>query len=134
MGRVISTLTWVFQLVRSSPARRTEAKKLALDHIRHFKRGKKSEQGENLVKQLIEEFDFVGFTPNVTYVKEKGIKQDLNAQWVHPFSIPTLLFKHKELPILAITNGNLDFNDSRLRKIDKNIDLEELQDILGITG
>lgn len=132
--RVVTALTWVYQLVKSSKSQRTKAKELALDHILHFKGGKKTEQSEALVNSLGKEFEFVGFAPNIMYVKEKGSAEDMKAQWVHAFSVPTLLYKHKELPVLIVANGNLDFNDSRLRKIDKNIDLDELRNILGITG
>lgn len=134
MGKVISALTWCRQLAAAPVKARKKARKLALDAIGHFKKGKASEEGKTLVESLEKDFTFVGFCPSVSYIKETGSKDDLRAQWVHPFSTPSLLYKHKKLPVLIIANGNLDFNDSRLRKIDKNMGLDELHDILGITG
>lgn len=134
MAAVVQALSWVFLLVKASVSQRKKARKLALDGIEHFKKGGPSKEGKDLVKDLKKNYHFVGFAPNVIYVKESGPKQDLKYQWVHPFSVPTLLYKHKKLPMLVMVNGNLDLNDSRLRKIGKNVKLDELQNILGITG
>lgn len=134
MSEVYSALTWCYQLVKSTRGHRQKAKRLALNAIKHFKKGEASKEGDELAKELKENYEFIGFIPSVSYVKEKGTKKDLQAIWVHPFSTPTLLYKHKKLPVLVVVNGNIDFNDTRIRKIDKNADLDGLENILGITG
>jgi hypothetical protein len=117
----------------SSVKKRLEWVKLVLNHIENFDKGKSKKEGEELIKELKKNYILIGFAPNITYVKHDGAKEDLKYQWVHPFGTPTLLYKHKKLPTLLLVNGNLDFNNSRLNKIDKNKSLE-LQSILGITG
>jgi hypothetical protein len=133
---VITTLTWFVYLLKVDVEHRIRARMDALNLIRFFNKGRKSKLGEQLYNDLNNGklYEFVGFAPNIFYAKESGTKTDMSVQWVHPFSSPTLLYKHKKLPILIISNGNLEFNESRLRSIDKNSTLQELQDILGITG
>ena len=131
---VVKTLTWAIQMLQMKVSQRTKTRKLCLDHIENFKRGKPSDEGTTLVESLKKDFQFIGFSPNVYYIKEKGPANDLNVMWVHPFSTPALLFKHKKLPCLLITNGNIEFNSSRLKKIKANNGLDNLDDILGITG
>lgn len=131
---VVKTLTWAAQMLQMSAANRTKTKKLCLNHVRHFDKGEKTKAAVDFVNSLQKDFQFIGFTPNVFYLKEKGPKNDMNVLWVHPFSTPTLLYKHKRLPCLLMTNGNLEFNSSRLAKIKANIGIDELHNILGITG
>jgi hypothetical protein len=134
MSEVITALTWAYQLTKSKIPDRKKVRHLVMNGIKNFKLGKPSKAGDDLVKSLKKDFEFIGFSPNIMYIKEDGPKKHTEVQWVHPFSVPTLLFKNKKLPYLVLVNPNLDFNDSRLRKIDQNLSLEELQGVLGITG
>ena len=131
---IVTALTWAYTLTKAKIPDRKQVRKLVIDGLKKFKKGKVSEEGTKFVKNLQKDFEFVGFAPNIFYIKESGPKKHTEVQWVHPFSVPTLLYKHKKLPYLILTNPNLDFNDSRLRQIDQNVSLEELQNILGITG
>lgn len=134
MSEIKEYLTWVWDLIKSKASHRKEARTLAEDAVKNFKKGNPSKEGDTLCSQLKKDFEFIGFAPNISYIKEKGPKDQLEALWVHPFSVPTLLYKHKKLPYLVLVNGNLDFNNTRLSDIKQNASLDGLENILGITG
>lgn len=80
-------------------------------------------------------FEVVGIAPSVMYAKIDGREKDLNALWVHPFGSPTLLLKHKRLPVLLMTNPGLRYNESMLSEMKFNEGhLEWLDEIAGISG
>jgi hypothetical protein len=74
------------------------------------------------------EFELVGFTPNFQYMKVEG--SDSDRIYHHNFGTPTLVYAHKRLPILVMTNAFI-------RK-DKNVLAEnpdnDVDDVRGITG
>lgn len=143
---MMNVLTWAVTLLDAEEKERKEILNMVFDSIETFKAGQKSPEGKNAVKFLKEECRIVGFIPQVTYImpKERG-DGSLECFWEHPFSIPTILAKHKTLPFLIISNGNIDFDDSRLKKmaslhsieVDQESDGEiefEKDEIQGITG
>lgn len=148
-------LKWVESLLSSSPGERRKLKNTVLNGIRHFnakwnrtgkpKRDKSRDSldagytldkthpdGENLFKQLkSSEVEFIGFVPDVTYIKETGPRKQLEVIWKHDFGTPGLLYKHKRLPLLLIAGPSIRFNKSVLAEIDAN----KQQGLLsGITG
>lgn len=76
-------------------------------------------------------FECIGFIPNVTYIKHNGTKEQLEADWVHPFGSPTLLYAHKTLPMLIIAGPDIMYNDSMIRAIKEN---QYGESVAGITG
>ena len=133
---VVTGLSWVKTLLNAPVKARSKAKKLVLEAIKIFKKGKPSDEGDDLYALLTSKnVKFVGFTPNITYIKEKSeYRDELSALWCHPFSTYSLLYKHSDLPILIIANPNLEFNESCLKKISANSNIKELRNMLGITG
>lgn len=144
---LMNVLSWGPTILEMDESARKEIVDLTFEGIAHFKGGKISKEGENLVKDLKQNYKLVGFVPSATYImaKERG-EGSLGVFWEHPFSIPSLLLKHNKLPLLVISNGNLDFDDSRLLKMarsekvevdelaDGEYDFEKNEKISGITG
>lgn len=143
---MMNILTWAVTLLDAEESERKEILDLVFTSIETFKKGEISKEGKDAVRFLKEECKIVGFIPQVTYImpKERG-DGSLECFWEHPFSIPTILAKHKTLPFLIISNGNIDFDDSRLKKmaslhsieVDEEIDGEvefEKDGVQGITG
>lgn len=143
----MNILTWGTTVLNSDESVRKELISQVYDGIAHFKQGKASKEGEELVKHFKSDFHVVGISPAITYLmpKERG-EGSLETFWEHPFSIPTVLLKHKKLPFLVLANGNLDYDDSRLIKMAKEgtveVDevlegvyvFEKMDKIQGITG
>jgi len=75
--------------------------------------------------------EFIGFCPDVPYIKEKGPAKHLEVPWLHQFGTPALLYKIKKYPALLITAGNIRYNASALSEIDAN---NENNLLSGITG
>jgi hypothetical protein len=130
---ICDSLDWFFDMLSFNKKDRAELKALAIDGIKKFKRGNVSEDGIDFTDAVEKEFDFVGFTPNITYCldKPRQSSEDINVIWQHPFSQTTLLYKHKHLPFLLISNGNIDYNNSR---IEKNVNNNNPQPLIGISG
>lgn len=143
---MMNILTWAITILDTTEDDRKEYIDLVLSSILNFKKGEPSEDGKKAVSFLKNECKLIGFCPSTTYIMHKPRGENsLNVFWEHPFSIPTLLFKHKNLPFLILSNGNLDFDDSRLIKmnnigkieIDEELEGEisfENSDVQGITG
>jgi len=119
-----------------SEKEREECMKIALESIRDFKKGRPSAEGEELVDELqSDDMELIGMVPNLFYFRiSSSDKADLESLWVHPFSMFTLAYKHKKLPFIILSNGNIEYNKSILARLKGNRSLEEMYDILGITG
>jgi len=111
-------LNWATILLDSTVQDRKEIIDLVFDSIESFKDGEPSEEGKEAVSYLKNHCKLIGFSPATSYImhKERG-EGSLNVFWEHPFSMPALLFKDKELPFLIITHGNIEFDNSKLVKI-----------------
>lgn len=136
---IVTALSWVKNMVFSKTTHRKLSKQTALEGVLNHVGGVPTPEMKELVKNLNKNCEFIGFIPSVSYIKENSaFKDELQAMFVHPFSSPTLLFKMKDAPVLLITNGNLEFNDSVLCKISENKyneDIEKLENaVMGITG
>jgi len=127
-------LSWLQKLMKSDISDRKEAVKIAMDGIKTWENGNPTKKGQELYDLLKHECQLIGFCPNASYTKVSGNKEELNCVWVHPFGQRTLLFKHKDYPLLLICNSSIELNDSALRKITGNESVKELLKILGITG
>lgn len=96
-------------------------------------KGSPSEMGQEILDYLNKDCELIGVCPNIVYIlaEKRGGKESLDYIWQHPFSKTSLLYHVKGKPMLIITNGNLDFNDSRLNKNKFN---KESTPIAGISG
>lgn len=144
---MMNILTWGITLLESEEEDRKDVVKLITESIRCFKGGEPSDEGQEAVDFLKRECKLIGFAPSITYIMHRPRGEgSLNVFWEHPFSMPTLLYKHNDLPFLILSNGNIDFDDSRLRKMTKiskiHVDNlptdalieEEHEEVSGITG
>lgn len=75
--------------------------------------------GEELYQDIMENYDIMGVVPNITYEREKGSKEELNALWVHPFASFTLYCKHKRLPEIKLVNPGIRLGKSFLKEMPK---------------
>lgn len=154
----MKTYTWVLTLTNSPSATRKKVKKAIFEGMKYFnakfkKIGPKESHKNVLselegdteysvksydpdvmafIKQLEKEqgFEFIGFSDQITYIKESGSKDQLEALWEHPFGSPTLLYKIKGLPALIIAGPDIEFNDSIRNKIPSN----NREKTYGVTG
>jgi hypothetical protein len=143
---MLNMLTWATTLLDSEEDERPEFVEMILKSVLNFKNGEASEEGKKTVSYLKNDCHLIGFCPSTTYIMPKSRGEgSLDVFWEHPFSIPTLLYKDKKRPLLVLTNGNLDFDDSRLIKMNKlsKIEIEEdfsgeikleKDEVRGITG
>jgi hypothetical protein len=136
---IITSLSWVELLLAISGKARRGLRKKCLDGIRFFKKGKPSEQGDECVRFLKEDCTFIGYAVNICYVMEQGeSKTEEETIWIHPFSVPSPLYKVKGVPLMVVGNENLDYNKNVLNNIPANKYNEELRDFItnvrGIQG
>jgi hypothetical protein len=118
---IVTALSWVKDLLNFPVSARKKVRKMVLDGIKNFKKGKPSKEAEEFLELLKQEGQLVGFATNITYVMESAKYDDeLESIWVHPLSEPSLLYKIKDMPILIVTNPNIEYNDSVLNKIEQN--------------
>lgn len=140
-------LSWVDTVLDAAPAARRKLKEAVIEGIKLFNANwrKKNEEFElvgtspearALYKTITSgEVEFIGFAPNIHYIKESGKDDELSAIWQHAFGVPALLFKHKKLPMLLIVGPEIRFNRSVLTEIDANKHLGlTYEGIRGITG
>lgn len=74
--------------------------------------------------------DFLGFVPRIEYTMVTDDLTDVNTVWIHPFSLPTLLFWSHQGGFAFFVNANLDHNESVLAKVAGN----RLNPLRGFTG
>lgn len=120
---MMNILTWAVTMLDFEQEERLEMVEDVLQSILTYQKGEVSPEGEDAVAVLQNECKLIGFVPSVTYIMHKERSEgSLEVFWEHPFSIPTLLYKHKKLPFLILSNGNIDFDVSRLTKVYKSSD------------
>lgn len=152
--------SWATTVLNASSRARTEIKDAVLEGVKYFKaKFKKVGQNEadsptleellqgphkyklssydEKAKQLFHDLknekgvQFIGFVPEINYMKETGPKDHLDAIWNHPFGSPALLYAHKDLPILIIAGPDIMFNDSIVKSIASN---KWTGRVYGVTG
>jgi len=127
---VTKYLRWVSVLLNSSVSTRKKWVEEILNGIKDYRKGKSADQ-IYLSDALESEKDFekIGFALNMEYIKVEGSKEHLGAVWVHPFANPSLLYKHKKLPVLIIAAPGIRLNESILQEVGLN-----KSGVHGITG
>jgi hypothetical protein len=141
---VVQALTWAITFLQMSVKRRMKDVETAIsgywNRINHLSEKKQINKDMiECINAIMENSELVGIAPQVSYMMVEGSKEELQSIWVHPFSVPTLLLKVKNAPMLIMVNANLDYNDSVLTKIEHNEYHDELMKTLklytrGITG
>lgn len=136
--KVVEALKWLKRFIQGPPAYREKIKNLVLANVSRAPGDKNTEWSVSDLKKLAArlgdkaEYDFVGVTPNIIYVKtEADDPKDLEAVFVHPFGTETLLFASKKLPYLILVNPGIRFNKSFLDEMPLS---KKAQRLLGIVG
>jgi hypothetical protein len=93
-----------------------------------------TEDGQALVKFLKQDCDFVGFNPNLVYARGKGADKDMRVKFVHKFGYPTLVYKHRKMPILISANPALVKDQMFLAKIPGNARIFDGVYVVGVIG
>jgi hypothetical protein len=118
MSDVREAHRWCEDFLRLTPSERKVVARQVLEELLAFSEKGEGDSDTRAGKKLVSElrdaslYELVGVSPNVQYFKVEGEKEDLSAWWVHPFSVPTLLFKHKRLPFLVQVNPYLRYNEN----------------------
>jgi len=132
---VTIALTWAHGMRQKTVKQREETKNLILELIRLFDKGERSEAGEQLYKMLKseKEVQFIGFAPYTSYIMMSSkVKDHLGCTFIHPYSMPTLMYKHKVLPMIIHVNPEISYNESKIYRL--NPHLSQLRDTSGIMG
>lgn len=138
--RVVNALKWVDVFRKSPSVYREQRKKEILSALLEAAGDKDTTMNKAsllALKRALEdttEFTLVGVVYQIRYFKLRGEEEDLYPEWVHPFSVPTLMFASKKLPMIMIVNPALRYNKSFLSDIPFNKDLAEAQHLAGHTG
>lgn len=74
---------------------------------------------------------FMGFCMNNAYMRLDGDKVQLEAEWVHALSAPTLLYRHEFLPLYLVAGIDIMFNNSKVSDIPRN---RMRVPLFGVTG
>jgi hypothetical protein len=127
---------WYKNLRELSQAARVALVEITLDNVcRHGSMTDKyTVQGKKLVSWIKSEFVLVGIAPNFTYLKVKSTKNDLNATYVHPWAMTTLIYKHKTLPFLIQVNAGMRLDQMLLAEIPMNQELFSQMEVTGMTS
>lgn len=135
MAEVVQSLAWVETMLGTPEATRLKwvatilrgIETNAAAHVFPDAQGKGSakalKESKESLKALVkmiksEEFEIMGFAPNVQYLRVKGPKSYLDSWWVHPFSSPTLVVKHRFLPAILLVGPSLQKDRSSIYEVD----------------
>lgn len=114
MAGVKDYLPWVALMTKLPKSERLRWVRCVLDGIRSY-RGKSPEKSVWLSDVLqSSEFETIGFAANVSYVRLDGNATEMSALYVHPWGTPTLLLKHKRLPVIIMASPSLRHDASLL--------------------
>lgn len=132
-------LSW-FELMLKSPAKeRKHWLKTVIAGVRATvmggKRGKLDRKELSELADFLESRDceIIGFAPNLQYIRIEGPNELLNNWWVHAFSSPTIVAKHKRLPIVFLVNPSLRLDESTVFELGSG-GRPKQADIIGYTG
>ncbi len=94
---------------------------------------KPTASGLGLVKMLKGQCELVGFSPNLWYCKAEG-REGFRDTFIHKWGYPTLVYKHKTLPILIQANPGMRKDKMLLKEIPGNRGLFEGVYVVGLTS
>jgi hypothetical protein len=95
---------------------------------------KPTKSGLALVKMLKNECELGGFSPNLWYCKHQGKSGELRDTFIHKWGYPTLVYKHKNLPITLQVNPGMRKDQMLLKEIPGNRGLFEGVYVVGWTS
>lgn len=88
---------------------------------------------EDLVNLLRSpDVEIIGFVPNIQYIRLDGSVDFLKTWWVHATQ-PTLIVKHKRLPLVFLAGPSLRWNKSVIKEVNPKSGIEK-DDLIGFTG
>lgn len=127
---------WYKELRKMNSSAREKLIEIVLENIRRDGdlKDQPTLEGTKLVQMLKRECEFVGFAPNVTYLKCQGKKDELQASFVHPWAMTTLVYKHKKLPILIYANAGMRKDQMLLAELPFNQELLDRIEVIGLTS
>lgn len=133
MGEVKEALAWVGTMLKTPQRERERWVDIILNGVVDNTPAKAKNEAKNLVKMIRDgTFELMGFAPNVQYIRVRGPSSFLGSWWVHPFSSPTLVAKHRTLPIIILVGPSLRLNEATIREIEDGSLYEN--DVIGFTG
>lgn len=135
---------WVQILQSSTPAQRKRIREAVLEGMSYynakwdkvrsnvndpkapprFKLKSKDSKVLDHVKKLKDNslFEFIGFAPDIVYIKEKGAKEELEAKWQHLFGSTAVIYNIKGLPGYYISSAASSFNTSPAHKLNTGLE------------
>jgi len=108
-------LSWTNVVSRMTSKQKSKLASLLIDGIGTQKKTKKPE--EVWLSDFIEgekEFRVIGFAANAPYINVDRAFGDTKPIWVHPWGIPSLLLKHKTLPVIMMVSPAIRLNENLL--------------------
>ena len=136
MSDKMSIPAWYKEVLEMSEADRKRLVNQILDAV--SREGslddKPTKSGMALVKMLRTECELGGFSPNIWYCKHHGKPSDLRDTFIHKWGYPTLIFKHKKLPVTLQVNPGMRKDKMLLKEIPGNRGLFEGLSVIGWTS
>jgi hypothetical protein len=87
---------------------------------------------EYLTNMLARDCDIVGLTPNINYIRVSGRPEFLKPWWIHPFSSPTIVAKHKTLPVMFLIGPSIQKDKATIYTVEDGSIVQN--PIEGVTG
>lgn len=121
-------LRWFENLIENAPA---EDRQKIVHLVMKNLYDSKTKADQELYEEIqAGKYKLIGICPRISYALVEGNKEDLDAEWLHPFGVFTLLFKHGSSGHLIIVNPALRLDDSVINQTSGN----KKYGVRGITG
>lgn len=108
-------LSWSNTVSYLSDSEKKSLSDLLIDGIKAQRRGKK--ESDVWLSDFVrsgKEFRVIGFAANAPYINVDRAYGDTRPIWVHPWGIPALLLRHKELPVILMISPAIRLNENLL--------------------
>jgi hypothetical protein len=105
-------LSWTLTMIATPVRKRKDWVRLILEGLHKF--GKNGE-GKYLANMLADKrvWECLGFSTNAHYILLKGREEDMKETMSDDWNSPTLLFKHKELPLFVIAGPEVKLSGKK---------------------
>jgi len=132
--KVKSFPRWYEEMADKSPSFRKQIVETVLKNVscHGSSNDKPTPLGKQFVGWIRKEFELIGFAPNAMYLRVSGA--DLQATFIHPWAMITLLYKHKKLPFVIQVNSGMRKDEMMLAQIPYNKALFDNEDVIGLTS
>ncbi|NDC48775.1 MAG: hypothetical protein EBZ61_06815 [Micrococcales bacterium] len=134
MSGVRDSLSWVSTMLMTSGKDRKKWVKIILKNLlTAFNPAARPGETEELVNLLDgPDVEIIGIAPNIQYLRVDGSENFLKAWWIHP-NQPTLIAKHKRLPLVFLAGPSLRFNETVIKEVNPEKGIQE-ESLVGFTG